>query len=85
VLIDNENRACLADFGFEDTCITIGIEEESTMGVLWEAIYVAPELRKSKLANHRPSPKKPVDVYALGVLIYGVFSCVLYSTMARAQ
>lgn len=89
MLVDNENRACLADFGFTGVCIPFGLVGASNpSGVGGTAIYMAPELlvhQASKDRSKIPPPKKPVDVYALGMLIYEVLSRFAYLTMAPTQ
>ena len=63
VLIDNENRACLADFGFTGVCIpfgTTGASNSSDAG--GTKGYMAPELlvhQVHKDLSSIPPPKKP--------------------------
>lgn len=84
MLVDNENRACLADFGFAGVCTPFGLVGASNpSGVGGTAIYMAPELLVHQVTQNRssiPPPEKPVDVYALGMLIYEVLSHITYPT-----
>lgn len=89
VLIDNENRACLADFSFMGVCIpfgTTGASNSSNIG--GTKSYMAPELlvhQARKDLSSIPPPKKPANIYALSMVIYKVFSHALYFTMEQAQ
>lgn len=88
VLIDHERRACLADFGFAGLCVpsgATGVSNSSDVG--GTAAYMAPELLFHQVNKDRssiPPPKKPVDIYALGMLMYEVISCTLYFALAQA-
>jgi serine/threonine protein kinase len=83
VLIDDENRACLGDFGFAGIRIPPGLAGASSLSdVGGTAIYMAPELlihQANKGQSSVPLPKEPADIYAFGMLIYEVLSCILYN------
>lgn len=85
MLVDDENRARLADFGFAGVCVSFGLAGTSNSSdVGGTATHMAPELlvhQATKDPSTIPPPKKPVDVYALGTLIHEVLSLVIYSTM----
>lgn len=89
MLVDNENRARLADFGFAGVCVPFGVAGASNSSdVGGTAVYMAPELLIHQISKDRssiPPLKKPVDVYALGMLIYEVIFRFLYSMVTRAQ
>lgn len=86
MLVDNENRACLADFGFAGACTPFRVAgASSSSDVGGTAGYMAPELFLHRSNENLSTPKGPVDVYALGMLIYEVFSRVIYSAMTGAQ
>jgi len=79
VLIDNNHRALLADFGLANfdrsrwLAITSGLT--SPGGTI---AYMAPEFfcRESKETQSGPLMRKEADIYALGMLIYEVWSSI---------
>jgi len=89
VLIDNENRACLAGFDLQDTTdystfYTLSMDQHNCDPR--QGAYLAPEMFDDGAFGERRSvPKVPADVYSFGVLIYEVLSRVLYFTAAQAQ
>lgn len=82
MLIDDANRARLADFGFAGVSIPPGASGSSDVG--GTAGYMAPELlvhqrnKKNKDQSSISPLKVPVDVYALGMLMYEVQSRITY-------
>ena len=83
MLIDSENRARLADFGFARVCIPHGLVGASNSSDAGGTLgYMAPELfhyLTSDDISAVPLPKQPVDVFALGTLIYEVMPQVVYT------
>lgn len=82
VLVDDENRARLTDFGLAGISIHSGLLGASiSSDVGGTAAYMAPELVAHQVSEDRSNvrlPKEPVDVYALGMLMYEVRSRVVY-------
>lgn len=83
MLIDSENRARLADFGFARVCIPHGLvgasKSSDTGGTLG---YMAPELfdcLASDDISAAPLHKQPVDVFAFGTLICEVLLQVVHT------
>ena len=83
MLVDDENRACLADFGFAGVCVPSGLLGASnSSNVGGTLVYMAPELhnyRADEGQSHARPLKEPVDVYALGMLIYEVLSHIIHN------
>lgn len=72
VLVDSENRALLADFGFARVSNPpglVGVSDSNDPGGTTR--YMAPELFVS-VNDGRSTYEPPIDVFALGSLIYEV-------------
>jgi len=89
VLVDKENRACLAGFDLQDTAnysTSYSMSMDQHNHDTWQGAYAAPETFDEKAFNERlPVPKVPADVHSFGVLIYEVLPRVLYFTVTQAQ
>jgi len=76
VLIDDNNRACLSDFGLAsfDRSRWLGVTSDSS-DPGGTTPYMAPELfhrEREEGQSNVPLMKKEADIYALGMLIYEV-------------
>jgi len=75
VLVDSENRALLADFGFARVCNPPGfVETSNSSDAGGTTRYMAPELFAPANDNQStvPTYETPIDVFAFGTLIYEV-------------
>lgn len=81
VLINQDRRACLADFGLSgvfsvesqvDSALSAPNQRDSVMSFICGGSYpwMSPELLDFEAHDHRPT--KESDIYALGMLIYEV-------------
>lgn len=76
MLVDSENRACLADFGF--SAIVEASNSSGSPG--GTRAYMAPELANS---GGLKLEKEPIDVFALGTVIHEVLPQTMNSGMRR--
>lgn len=86
MLVDDEGRAILADFGFTAVRNSLGLPmTSSSVEVGGTVVFMAPELLETEGPSTTRILKKPADIYALGMLIYEVLPRVVYFTMAQAH
>lgn len=71
MLIDSQQRACLADFGLSRI---VGVTHSSGPGGTLP--YMAPELFKNDLLE-TPLQKELIDIFSLGTLIHEVLSWIV--------
>ena len=78
MLVDNENRACLAGFDLQATtnyAVPYAMSGAEHKHNIEQWVYAAPEMSGTKSFEElRSVPKVPADVHSFGVLIYEVSS-----------